>query len=665
MNKNWLLPAVMSVLAMTAIFAAYSPGLTGALYYDDYGNLEGLASVHNIEDAWHFARNGVAGPLGRPLAYASFLPHAGGWPNNSTDILRVNVLIHVANGFLLGLLGYLILRLRNPGNRSRAFKIAFGAAFLWASLPMLASANLIAIQRMTGLAAFFGLLGLVGFVAGYFLQARRPWRAIVLQLAALGAGTLLAMLSKENGALIPVFALLIDALLLRHLHGNTLSSQLRRGLLVLGLVTILFYLSPLYRDWFSVITHRGFSPWERLQTQIVLLWEYLRLSFMPLPSAFSPFHDDRGIDYTGWASLLSFAAWLGAIGLGLWLAIWRRVVWPLFAALWFLTGHLLESTTIGLEIYFEHRNYLALYGCCLALAVGAFSLPGKLEHLAPAFLGIYAAVQLTALVALTSIWGQPLIAAEMWTNTHPASGRAVIHQIFLEAEIHKEDAAEDNAPSVRQRRQVALQRLDRTIEACPACLDVHLEALRYSCDLTSAADTRHRLSGAVEAAYHGKGARTTIELLFRLRDRVNADQCPPLNRSDLLAITDGLMENPLFAISHFSGRILFIAAALADDAGHTNRRNAYLARAEAVEPRALPVLQFQVYSALSEHDHEEALAAIERRRSLTGTKGAMSDSVLKRLRDEVEEARTREMNEAKLIGTGDEEPGYTTKGRTP
>jgi hypothetical protein len=184
-----------------------------------------------------------------------------------------------------------------------------------------------------------------------------------------------------------------------------------------------------------------------------------------------------------------------------------------------------------------------------------------------------------------------------------------------------------------------LERLDRTIAACPECLDVRLEALRYSCDLTPEADTRQRLEESIAAAGHGKGARPTLDLLFRLRDAVNDDQCTPLTPRELLAVTQRLLDNSRFSLSIYHVRALFIAAALEEDLGNHAQRDEYLARAESMEPRALPILQYQVYSALAEQDYERAQAAIERRRSVARFGGAMTDTALDELTKAVKDAR--------------------------
>src|SRR5690606_29131238 len=43
--------------------------------------------------------------------------------------------------------------------------------------------------------------------------------------------------------------------------------------------------------------------------------------------------------------------------------------WPMVTVgvLWFFVAHAMESSFIGLELVFEHRNYLALPGVCLLL----------------------------------------------------------------------------------------------------------------------------------------------------------------------------------------------------------------------------------------------------------------------------------------------------------
>ena len=57
---------------------------------------------------------------------------------------------------------------------------------------------------------------------------------------------------------------------------------------------------------------------------------------------------------------------LGGMLLGALLLLGRQPLVSL-GILWFFTGHLMESTVIGLELAHEHRNYLADYGIILAI----------------------------------------------------------------------------------------------------------------------------------------------------------------------------------------------------------------------------------------------------------------------------------------------------------
>ncbi|MEG1806348.1 MAG: hypothetical protein RR327_08155, partial [Clostridia bacterium] len=58
-----------------------------------------------------------------------------------------------------------------------------------------------------------------------------------------------------------------------------------------------------------------------------------------------------------------------------------RKKYPLItlAILFFFAAHLMESTVIGLELYFEHRNYIAAIFLFLPLALGLFILSEKVN----------------------------------------------------------------------------------------------------------------------------------------------------------------------------------------------------------------------------------------------------------------------------------------------
>ena len=88
----------MVLTALVAIgWLIYTPALSGTFLLDDYSNLAGLQSVDDFRSALYFVLSGDSGPLGRPLALASFVPQAAAWELDATPFLRVNILIHLLN----------------------------------------------------------------------------------------------------------------------------------------------------------------------------------------------------------------------------------------------------------------------------------------------------------------------------------------------------------------------------------------------------------------------------------------------------------------------------------------------------------------------------------------------------------------------------------------
>lgn len=638
MNKL-LKPGLVAACAI-AVILLYVPALSGALYYDDYSNLDGLAGIDGWGTAWAFVFDGHAGPLGRPLALLSFLPFSGGWPENASSILLFNVLLHSANFLLFFALGSALLKVVTDAKASLRFRIALVAALMWALLPMLASTSLIAIQRMTGLATFFGVLGLLGFVLAYPVVERKPVWGLCLQLLALGGGTLLSILSKESGALFPVFALLIDVMVVRNIRQLPRRSVAlaRRIILLAPFLFILFYISPLHYEWWQVSEYRGFSAAERVVTEWVVLWEYLFRTFLPqAPTAYGPFHDYYGIRELNGLTLLAGGAWLITIVLAL--VLWHRCRWFGFAVFWFLGGHLIESSSVLLELYFEHRNYVAVYGFCLFLSLLAFNARGKLKRAAPVLMAGYLTLLASILLAITVLWGQPDKAAERWNERHPGSARAALHAVFIEMNDGPPGVAKANSEYIDREQQLfAMKVLDRTKAACPDCLDVRLQALMYSCSVTAAGDTDERFEEVIEVAKLGRINVAVVDQLFNIHKIIQADACHPIGFTDLISLIDALSASAKMNVEAYGAKIYFVRAMAAQELGDSQEVWRSLALAEAIAPEALPVLQYQVYYALEQDDVSRAASAIQRRTSNAAVAAQMPLGPLAALQGEVDAA---------------------------
>ena len=114
----------------------------------------------------------------------------------------VNLALHLACGVVLFALTRALAGLRVDARAART--AALLACALWLLSPLLVSTVLYTVQRMAQLATLFSLAGLLCYVHG----RRRGSRAAVA--AAFGLCWPLAALSKENGALLPLLALLVE-----------------------------------------------------------------------------------------------------------------------------------------------------------------------------------------------------------------------------------------------------------------------------------------------------------------------------------------------------------------------------------------------------------------------------------------------------------------------
>jgi hypothetical protein len=100
-TRRGLASALVLCLVVGLGFLVYAPALGGAFLLDDVSNLGGLAKVDGLRSALLFIFSGDAGPLGRPIALATFALQADAWGGSAEPFILVNILIHLVNGGLL------------------------------------------------------------------------------------------------------------------------------------------------------------------------------------------------------------------------------------------------------------------------------------------------------------------------------------------------------------------------------------------------------------------------------------------------------------------------------------------------------------------------------------------------------------------------------------
>ena len=414
-------------LALLLAWVCYRPALGGTFQLDDVANLDGLAAVSDVDSTLNFISSGIAGPTGRPIALLSFALQADSWPQDAAAFLRVNVLIHLLNATLLA---FCLLRVA-AGMRTgaaQATKIAALSAAAWALMPLLASASLLVVQRMSTLSATFVLLGLIGYLSARARIDDRPRQALIGMSASLVIGTILAMLCKESGALLPVFALVLEGTVLARPRRLNLLRWRAWQLVFLGapLLLILLHLASWWPYPESLVQRRGFDATERLLTEAGILWTYLFKAVLGLPGRLGIYQDAPGVvrSVLQPLALVAVLAWLALLAAAI---RWRRR-YPLaaLAVLWYLAGHLIESTVLPLELYFEHRNYLPVMGPVFALSCLIVRM-----QMAPARIAASLAFATVVLVnagclyVFASYSGSPSTAARYWALRYPDSVRAV------------------------------------------------------------------------------------------------------------------------------------------------------------------------------------------------------------------------------------------------
>lgn len=419
--------ALCTVLLVAA--ALLAPLLHGAFLLDDLPNLGGLEQVHAGPDgANRFIASGFAGPGGRPLALATFAVQAGDWPLHPAPFKRINLALHLACGLALFWLWALLARRALPPREADLLALAVTA--LWLVHPLQLSSVAYVVQRMTLLAALPLLLGLIAFVKGRLQVERAPDdpRGYLLALGGLATGGLVALASKESGGLILPLALAIDYTLFSA-EGPAAARwrTVRRWTMHAPLALAVLALGTLGAGWLADgFAGREFTLSERLLSQPRALLDYAVLALVPLREGLGVFHDDfavsRGLlePWTTGPAILLFGLALGAV-----VHFRRRQPLLAFGVAWFLANHLLESTVLPLELYFEHRNYLALAGLLTLPVLLIVTLRrGAQVRLATALAVAGFGVVAWQGHAEARNWGNPIRQAERWSVEHPASLRA-------------------------------------------------------------------------------------------------------------------------------------------------------------------------------------------------------------------------------------------------
>ncbi len=418
---------LLTVLLVSAWYA-YKPGLTGGYIFDDYHSLKKLAIIDgevNLQNSLDYFKSSDTGPLKRPISVFSFLLDAQDWPADAYSFKRTNVLIHLINGALLFMLIWQVLS-HHTQHRNVRYAVAFFATGFWLLHPFLASTTLYIVQRMAMLPLTFMLLGMLMYVWGRCRQQRSQsgLNYLILMTAVFG-GTLLAMLSKENGVLfLPLMALFELFIVQKYLQLPPLSRTVRSLLFYLPIAVIVVGILLALPGFMQRYDVRDFTAYERQLSQFRVLTDYLYQLLIPKYFTYGVFTD--GFKWSqGWlqpvTTLFSLVFIMVLLG-GAWV-LRNRYIWFSFSVFFFFIAHSIESTIIPLEMYFEHRNYVAAVFLGVPLSFAAIKIVSKTK--------LYYVIPMAVLVFLgfitfvrSNVWSDNFKLHSMTMAKFPESVRA-------------------------------------------------------------------------------------------------------------------------------------------------------------------------------------------------------------------------------------------------
>jgi len=378
------------------------------------------------------------------------------------------------------------------------------------------------------------LLGTLGYLIGRERLPDQPVKGILIILLSLFIGVVLGTFSKENAALLPAFIGLLELSILSRYRPLNLRYWKQFGYLLLWGPIVLFAGYVVY-SWPTISTaptihYRPFDWSTRLWSETLILWEYVRQLFMPDIRLLGPMQDDTTrILGPGLLTITATLGWIVALIVSF--AFRNRYPLLLFGVGFFLIGHLIESTFIQLELYFEHRNYIP--------SLGLLAIPLSLAWLStqrwPRLLIWFGIIPLLALLLFVTTrgWGDPGLSSERWYEAHPTSLRAIQHRASVLEYFESLPAAARFTASASDYQ--------------PERLNIAALALGFQCkanDRVAGVVLLDRIQSLVDTPQALQGAMGFLGFIEQALVQRSSGKCPWLEYDQLFAIYQAIGNDP-------------------------------------------------------------------------------------------------------------------------
>jgi tetratricopeptide (TPR) repeat protein len=364
------------------VFLIYGNTFQASWHLDDYHNIinNPRLKIENLQpqsivqtfyasfDRGQYSKSKIY----RPVVCLTFALNWYFGQSNPVGYHLVNLAVHFMTAFLLFLTIFSLFESPNLRGKYKGseYFIALLAAVLWVINPIQTQAVTYIVQRMASMAAMFYIAGIY-----FYLKARMDDSRSARILLYLGCclAFIFALGSKENAVLLPISLILVEFIFFQDLSRpytrRAFFAIIAGGAIVIGLASALLFFNGNPLSLLSY-TSRPFTPFQRVLTEPRIVIFYLSQIFYPVATRLSIEHDipiSTSI-MQPWSTLPGLMAVLLLIGIGLW-QIRKRPVLS-FAILFYFLNHAVESTIIGLELAFEHRNYLPSMFLFFPVAMG-------------------------------------------------------------------------------------------------------------------------------------------------------------------------------------------------------------------------------------------------------------------------------------------------------
>ena len=303
-------------------------------------------------------------------------------------------------------------------------------------------------------------------------------------------------------------------------------------LLVLPSLAVFAYLLVQLLRLNDALDARLWTIGERLLTEPRVVLDYLRLLLIPRVLSTGLYNDAYVVSTSLFQPATTLPALLGVLGLVVTgFAVRQRAPVLSAALLFYFAGQMLESTSIPLELYFEHRNYLPalLLGWPLALAVCRWKARVQARALiAVLLLGVLGATTWQR----ASLWARQDQMALLWAKQNPASSRAQATAASFEIQAGRPD--------------LAMTRLAAPWQQAPGDLQLALNYAGAACAMRGLhADEIKAVAVALRTATHGD--QLVHRWLDRALDMAVAGDCQGMDLDALARWLDAARANPRLA----------------------------------------------------------------------------------------------------------------------